>query len=54
VVLGAWTNWLASNDWTRRMSIRAFDLSVPTEPATTGWVTAGGGNSRSGRATPRP
>ncbi|WP_241758658.1 outer membrane protein assembly factor BamB family protein [Pyxidicoccus parkwayensis] len=50
VVLGAWTNWLASNDWTRRMSIRAFDLSVPTEPATTGWVTAGGGNSRSGRA----
>ncbi|WP_240359033.1 PQQ-binding-like beta-propeller repeat protein [Pyxidicoccus trucidator] len=51
VVLGAWTNWLASNDWTRRMSIRAFELSVPTEPATSGWVTAGGGNSRSG--TPR-
>ncbi|MCY1016389.1 PQQ-binding-like beta-propeller repeat protein [Pyxidicoccus sp. MSG2] len=54
VVLGAWTNWLASNDWTRRMSIRAFDLSVSTGPATTGWVSAGGGNSRSGQATPRP
>lgn len=50
VVLGAWTNWLASNDWTRRMSIRAFDLSVPTEPATSGWVTAGGGNARSGQS----
>jgi outer membrane protein assembly factor BamB len=52
VVMGAWTNWLASNDWSRRMSIRAFDLSVPTEPASAGWVTAGGGNTRSG--TPGP
>jgi outer membrane protein assembly factor BamB len=51
VVMGAWTNWLASNDWTRKMSIRAFELSVPTEPANSGWVTAGGNNTRSG--TPR-
>ncbi|MFP2926261.1 PQQ-binding-like beta-propeller repeat protein [Pyxidicoccus sp. 3LG] len=54
VVLGAWTNWSASNDWTQRMGIRAFDLSVPTEPATTGWVGAGGGNSRSGRSEAAP
>jgi len=54
VVLGAWTNWLASNDWTRRMSIRAFKLSVPTEPAKSGWVTAGGGNTRSGTPQVRP
>lgn len=52
VVMGAWTNWLASNDWSRRMSLRAFDLSVPTEPASTGWVTAGGGNTRSGMPGP--
>ena len=54
VVLGAWTNWLASNDGTRRMSIRAFKLSVPTEPAKSGWVTAGGGNTRSGTPQVRP
>jgi hypothetical protein len=54
VVMGAWTNWLASNDWTRRLSIRAFDLSVPTEPAASGWVSAGGGNTRSGRPRTQP
>ncbi|WP_426749432.1 PQQ-binding-like beta-propeller repeat protein [Myxococcus sp. Y35] len=52
VVLGAWTNWDASNDWTQRMSIRAFDLAAATEPATRGWVSAGGDNARSGRAKP--
>ncbi|WP_002635479.1 PQQ-binding-like beta-propeller repeat protein [Myxococcus hansupus] len=52
VVLGAWTNWNAENDWTQRMSIRAFDLATPTEPATGGWVSAGGGNTRSGQAKP--
>nr|WP_246357171.1 hypothetical protein [Pyxidicoccus fallax] len=54
VVMGVWTNWLASNDWSRRMSIRAFDLSAPAEPASTGWVTAGGGNSRSGTPKSQP
>ncbi|WP_238539871.1 PQQ-binding-like beta-propeller repeat protein [Corallococcus macrosporus] len=52
VVLGAWTNWDASNDWTQRMSIRAFDLTTPDEPASGGWVSAGGGNTRSGQTKP--
>ena len=54
VVMGAWTNYLASNDWTRRLSIRAFDLSVPTEAASSGWVTAGGGTTRSGTPGTKP
>ncbi|QDE66777.1 hypothetical protein BHS05_07000 [Myxococcus xanthus] len=52
VVLGAWTNWNASNDWTQRMSIRAFDMTAPEEPASNGWVSAGGGNARSGQTKP--
>ncbi|MCP3138894.1 PQQ-like beta-propeller repeat protein [Pyxidicoccus xibeiensis] len=54
VVLGAWTSWSADNDWTQRLSIRAFDLAVPTEPAASGWVCAGGGNARSGSAEVPP
>jgi outer membrane protein assembly factor BamB len=47
--LGAWLNWDVSNDWTRAMGLHAYDLGAPTEPATTGWVTEGGGNARQGR-----
>ncbi|WP_224241833.1 outer membrane protein assembly factor BamB family protein [Hyalangium gracile] len=50
--LGAWLNWDISNEATRVLGLHAYDLSSPTEPAATGWVTEGGGNTRQGRPSP--
>lgn len=47
--LGAWLNWNISNDETRFFGLHAYELGSPTEPAATGWVTEGGGNTRQGR-----
>ena len=49
VFLGAWLNWNHEDDETRVLGLQAYELGSPTEPATTGWVTEGGGPTRQGR-----